>query len=132
MEPYTPGNASSDVGSNARKLRDSAVILPVTGTLFFLPPFLLIFDHPWTLFGIPFLHLSIFTIWLVGIALTAYMSTRLSQRQPTLVALPQDERAPSSVPTPLSSAVGLAASQSETVVAPRPVLQTHSDPSLGE
>jgi len=48
MEPYNPGSTPSEVGSSARKLRDSAVILPVTGALFFIPPFLLIFDHPWT------------------------------------------------------------------------------------
>jgi|GEM_PF-1535148 len=129
MEPFTPGSTSSEVGSSARKLRDSAIILPVTGALFFLPPFLLIFDHSWTVFGIPFLHVSIFTIWLVGIALTAFMSTRLSQRQPTLVSLRTDQHAPQTSATPLSPAANLGESQHDAL-SPRPFIRTRSDPSL--
>lgn len=60
-----------------KRLRAVALLLPVFGTLMFLPPYVSIFDQPGMLWGVPVLHVYIFAIWMAGIVLTALVSRRL-------------------------------------------------------
>ena len=67
------------------RLRDLALVIPIGGVILFLPPYVQIFDQPWTIGGVPFLHISLFAIWTLGIVITAMLSSRLSR----LTSLPE-------------------------------------------
>jgi|GEM_PF-938984 len=59
------------------RIRDAAAVLPMGGVLLFTPPFMRIFDQPVSILGLPLLHVSLFTLWLVGLLLTAWLARRL-------------------------------------------------------
>ena len=59
------------------RIRDAAAVLPLGGVLLFTPPFMRVFDQPISLLGVPLLHVSLFTLWLVGLGLTAWLARRL-------------------------------------------------------
>jgi len=59
-----------------RPWRDLRWVLPLTGVALFMPPLILIFDRPVTLFGVPLLLFYIGAVWLVGICLTALVGSR--------------------------------------------------------
>lgn len=61
----------------SNRLRDAALIVPVGGVVLFLPPYVRIFDQDGTVLGIPFLHVALFTCWLIGIVLTALLARLL-------------------------------------------------------
>jgi hypothetical protein len=61
-----------------RRYRELAVILPLGGTILFMPPYLRILSRHEFLFGVPLMHLYIFGAWLLGILLTALLARRLS------------------------------------------------------
>ncbi len=61
------------------RLRDLALVVPIGGVVLFLPPYVQVFDQEWAIGGIPFLHISLFAIWLLGIVITAVLSSRLSR-----------------------------------------------------
>lgn len=60
-----------------RRIRDAALLLPLIGTLIFLPPYIRIFDQDATLGGVPILFIYIFLFWLIGIVLTALVARHL-------------------------------------------------------
>lgn len=60
-----------------RRYRIFALLLPVAGLVLFMPPYLLIPSRTEHLFGMPVLHVYIFSIWLVAVVLTAVVSRRL-------------------------------------------------------
>lgn len=62
-----------------KRLRDIALLVPIGGLLLFLPPYVQIFDHPSTLFGIPLLHVYIFSAWAIGIAITAVIARHIAR-----------------------------------------------------
>jgi len=61
------------------RIRDLAVILPIGALAIFLPPYIRIFDQPVTVAGIPLLPFAIFSAWLIGIGLTAFISRSLAR-----------------------------------------------------
>lgn len=61
----------------SKRLRDIAFLLPFGGVILFLPPYVAIFDQDVDFGGVPFLHVSLFAAWLVGIVLTALVARRL-------------------------------------------------------
>ncbi len=61
----------------SKRLRDIAVLLPLGGVILFLPPYVAIFDQDVDFGGVPFLHVSLFAAWLLGIVLTALVARRL-------------------------------------------------------
>lgn len=63
-----------------KRLRESALLAPIGGLLLFMPPYIRIFDQPSSLFGIPILHIYIFSVWLAGVVLTAEIARRIAQR----------------------------------------------------
>ncbi len=63
----------------SKRIEDTALILPVCGTVLFLPPYIQIFDQELEIAGIPFLYVALFSIWVIGILLTAIVSRRLSR-----------------------------------------------------
>jgi len=65
------------------RLRDAALVIPIGGVVLFLPPYVLIFDQDGYFFGIPFLHVALFTCWLVGLVLTGVMSRLLLRSSTT-------------------------------------------------
>ena len=60
----------------SRRLRDLAFLVPLGCLLLFMPPYIGIFDQPRFLFGIPVLQIFIFSVWLVGIVMTAVIAAR--------------------------------------------------------
>jgi hypothetical protein len=64
-----------------RRARDAAILLPLGGLLLFLPPYVRLFDQPGDVFGVPLLHVYIFSLWLIGIVLTALLARRLAVRE---------------------------------------------------
>ncbi|MGH1351262.1 MAG: hypothetical protein ACRBBN_10685 [Methyloligellaceae bacterium] len=60
------------------KLEELSFLLPVLGIILFSPMLLMIFDNHITIFGIPFLHIYLFTCWLALI----YVSYRLTRLLP--------------------------------------------------
>lgn len=69
-----------------RRLRDAALLVPLGCLLLFMPPYVGIFDLPGFLFGIPLLYIFIFSVWFIGIVLTAVIAIRLARTDtwPTL------------------------------------------------
>ena len=63
----------------SKRIADTALILPVCGTVLFLPPYIQIFDQELEIAGIPFLYVALFSIWVIGILLTAIVARRLSR-----------------------------------------------------
>jgi len=62
---------------NRRRLRDAAAALPLGAVLLFTPPYMRIYDQDWTVFGVPFLHVSLFALWFAGLILSAALARRL-------------------------------------------------------
>jgi hypothetical protein len=60
-----------------RRYRIFALLLPVAGLILFMPPYLRIPSRAEHLFGMPVLHVYIFSIWLIAVVLTAIVSRRL-------------------------------------------------------
>ncbi len=60
------------------KLEELSFLLPVLGIILFSPILLMISNNGITIFGIPFLHIYLFTCWLALI----YASFRLTRRLP--------------------------------------------------
>lgn len=60
-----------------RRLRDAAAALPLGAVLIFTPPYMRIYDQDWTVFGVPFLHVSLFALWFIGLLLSAALARRL-------------------------------------------------------
>ena len=60
-----------------RRLRDAAAALPMGAVLIFTPPYMRIYDQEWTVFGVPFLHVSLFALWFIGLLLSAALARRL-------------------------------------------------------
>lgn len=59
------------------KARDRALLLPLLGLVALLPPIAGIFQLDFTIAGIPFLVLYLFTVWALLIAGAALLSRRL-------------------------------------------------------
>jgi len=59
-----------------RRIRDLGVLLPLAILLLLLPPYISIFDQPVFLAGLPLLPAYIFTAWMIGIGLAAWLSRR--------------------------------------------------------
>mgnify|MGYP003125382398 CR=1 FL=1 len=53
--------------------------VPVAMVLLLMPPMLTVFDNPVLIFGIPLLHLYMFSVWFAGILATAFLSHRLGR-----------------------------------------------------
>ncbi len=63
--------------TDGRRIREFGVLLPLGGLLLLLPPYILIFDQPVSLAGVPLLPAYIFTAWLTLIVLAALLSRRI-------------------------------------------------------
>lgn len=73
------------------RLRSLAVLLPFGALALFMPPYILLFDNPVTLVGIPLLPLAIFALWLIGIVLTGLVARALDRA--SAVDIGQDDGA---------------------------------------
>lgn len=60
-----------------RRLKELAFIMPFCGAVLFLPPYISIFNQDIMVGGIPFLHVALFSIWIIGIILTGILARRL-------------------------------------------------------
>lgn len=97
--------------SRKQKVKDIALVLPIGGVIVFLPPYIQVFDQDITLAGIPFLHFSLFALWLAGIFLTGIVAKKLIS-QPSIQG-----------PKPGSEKKGYQTSEPETVepiLSPKP------------
>ncbi len=65
--------------SPRRRLRDIALLLPIGALILFLPPYIRIFSQPSFVFGVPLLHVYIFSAWLIGIVLTGLVARRFAR-----------------------------------------------------
>ncbi len=72
--------------SRNRRTRDAAFVLPVVMLLLLMPPYLQVFDQQSFLAGIPLLHVYIFSVWLAGIVVTAWLSRRMVMTSDTNVS----------------------------------------------
>lgn len=62
------------------RLRDAAVVVPVSGLLLLMPPILQLFAVPVTVLGIPLVVLFLFGVWAVLVLLTWWFARRLAGR----------------------------------------------------
>ncbi|HEX6959061.1 MAG TPA: hypothetical protein VF194_13835 [Ferrovibrio sp.] len=62
--------------ASQNRYQELAIVLPLGGTILFIPPYLSIFSRAEFVFGIPVMHLYVFGAWLAGILLTALLSRR--------------------------------------------------------
>ncbi len=60
------------------KLEELSFILPFLGFFLFSPALLAVFDISLTIFGVPFLHVYLFSSWLVLIIICFILTGRLS------------------------------------------------------
>jgi len=73
---------SPDLATSAaknRKLRDSALLLPLFGAFLLVSPIATIFTGPVSLFGLPLIFVYIFGVWLGLVILARYMARRLDK-----------------------------------------------------
>ncbi len=63
--------------ANRRKLENAALALSVFGVILMVPPLLSIFNIPIKLFGAPLVVIYLFSLWLVLIGATFFLSSRL-------------------------------------------------------
>ncbi len=73
---------SPDLATSAtrkRKLRDSALLLPLFGVFLLVSPFITIFTGPITVFGLPLIFVYIFGVWLGLVILARAMARRLDK-----------------------------------------------------
>lgn len=79
---------------------DRLVVLFILGIVLFSPPFLLIFDNPATILGIPALFLYLFVAWAMLIALIALVIEKMEDGEhelsPKLTTEKSDNVAPAS------------------------------------
>ncbi|MCF6273274.1 MAG: hypothetical protein L3J37_08815 [Rhodobacteraceae bacterium] len=71
-----------DLGTSTtrkRKLRDSAVLLPVLGAFLLVSPLITIFTGAGTLFGLPLIFIYIFGVWLGLVLAARAMARRLDK-----------------------------------------------------
>lgn len=61
-----------------RRYRLLAFFLPVAGLFLIMPPFVFVFDHPGTVFGIPVIIAFLFGVWTLMILGTLWLQKRLS------------------------------------------------------
>ena len=70
-------NTLGDLSFRDRKTRDAALILPIIGLLFLIPPFATIFAIDGRILGIPVMVAYIFVVWALLIAAAAVLSKRI-------------------------------------------------------
>lgn len=70
-------NTTVDLAFQDRKTRDAALILPIIGLLFLIPPFATIFAIDGRIFGIPVMVAYVFTVWALLIAAAAFLAKRI-------------------------------------------------------
>ena len=70
-------NTPVDIAMRDRKTRDAALILPIVGLLFLIPPFASIFAIEGRIFGIPVLVAYIFTVWALLILAARVLAKRI-------------------------------------------------------
>jgi hypothetical protein len=66
----------------SRSVRDGASLLPFFAIALFIPPIVLIFAKPVTVFGIPLIAAYLFAVWAAVIAAAFVFSLRLGKREP--------------------------------------------------
>jgi hypothetical protein len=62
-----------------RKLENTALALSIFGAIMMVPPLLSIFNIDTRLFGAPLVVIYLFTLWIVLIGATAFISSKLMQ-----------------------------------------------------
>lgn len=73
----TPDLASG--AARKRKLRDSALLLPIFGAFLLVSPLITVFTGATTLFGLPLIFVYIFGVWLGLVLLARAMARRLDK-----------------------------------------------------
>lgn len=61
------------------RAQNAAVVVPLTGLLLLMPPFISLFATPVRLFGIPIVVLYMFGIWAALVLLTWWLARRLDE-----------------------------------------------------
>ncbi len=74
----TPRDLASDA-SRKRRLRDSALLLPVFGAFLLISPLVTVFSGVTTVFGLPLIFVYIFGVWLGLVLLARAMARRLDK-----------------------------------------------------
>jgi hypothetical protein len=69
--------------------RDGFIALFVLGVFLLLPPFLLVFNHPVGVLGIPVLYLYLFLAWGLLIVLGAAVSRHIPDAEASTATLPE-------------------------------------------
>ncbi|GMG83267.1 hypothetical protein LNKW23_24800 [Paralimibaculum aggregatum] len=70
-------DAASDIALRARKRRDAALLLPVSGVVLLMPPMAEIFAVEGTVLGVPLVVAYVFAVWFCLIVLAARIAHRL-------------------------------------------------------
>jgi hypothetical protein len=65
--------------SRKRKLRDSAMLLPVFGAFLLVSPLITVFSGATTVFGLPLIFVYIFGVWLGLVLVARAMARRLDK-----------------------------------------------------
>jgi len=73
----TPDLASG--AAHKRKLRDSALLLPIFGAFLLVSPLITVFTGATTVFGLPLIFIYIFGVWLGLVLLARAMARRLDK-----------------------------------------------------
>lgn len=77
--PDPAADPAAQDGAPLRRWRDTAILLPVFGTLLLMPPLIGLPVGPHRLFGIPLVVLYVFGIW-AGLILVALLLCRARRR----------------------------------------------------
>lgn len=65
------------------KLEELSFILPFLGIFLFSPALFAVFDIPVTIFGVPFLHVYLFSTWFVLLIVSFILTRRLADTTTT-------------------------------------------------
>lgn len=69
----------------------AALALPVLGAIAIVPPLLSVFNRPVTFAGIPLVAIYFFSLWIVLIAATAFLSGRMRNTADSSGSRPADD-----------------------------------------
>ncbi len=71
--------------TNHRKLENSAFVIAIFGAVLLLPPLITVFNVKLLIFGIPLIIIYLFTVWIMLIIATFFLSKHLKNDKLSLI-----------------------------------------------
>lgn len=75
---------------DAQAARDAATLLPLAGTVLFLPPFILVFAAPVLVAGIPLIVIYLFSVWALIVLGAWFLARQVAEPDPTHIPVDAD------------------------------------------